>query len=519
VNTEELQVPTTHDAARAATTLLTSLYRRGVKLWIERGQLHFQAPPGTLGAGDQDRLKQLKPEIVRLLQRARPDAELPLVPRPAGTPAPLTAMQMRWITRVLREQRLSRRWGKLGTRLKGRLDLRILRESLETLVQRHETLRTRIVRSGNQLFQEAFPAGPCMVEPIDVSAGSTEESFAKAMQLTRELVYHRIDIYKEPLFVFRLFRLSADDHVLVLLSDHLISDGFSKQILTRELWTAYRQLEAGLPVCLPRSPIQFPDYALWQEQTRAAWFEKHAHYWTDKFAGARRLRLPADEGLPQMAEPVGTVARIPFGASLSTALHDLARREQSLTALVVLTAYCVAISQWCGQRDLVITVQSNGRIRPQLEHVTGYISNQLFLRIPLHEHDRYIDLLKRVQAEYWTSHEHRDYDRVPGFVKECQSDLYASDVYFNWQPFSAALAATPPWQEGEQLRIEALEIELPPPSRFLPLFLDRQEGIQFVVMFREDAFRRATVESFGKRLIAVATELVADPRARLAPLP
>jgi hypothetical protein len=283
-----------------AEDMLASLKKRGVHLRLENGQLRFRAPNGTLVQEELSTLRERKSESLDILQPAPQGAKL--VPRSMTARVSLTAMQSRWIKSVLREQRLSSVWGSMCRRLIGALYMEVLLQSVETLISRHESLRTRKVRVGDGIVQHVELSSKCRLDLIDLTDLSSERAFGEAVRRTKAFILGRIDICIEALLTWKVYKLETEEYALLFLLDHLISDHDCKHIVVRELWTAYRDVERQVPFSIPSAEPQFPDYVCWRERKCSAWFAAHADYWTRKFVGALRLRLPADQGMPEIAE-------------------------------------------------------------------------------------------------------------------------------------------------------------------------------------------------------------------------
>ncbi|MCO2654560.1 hypothetical protein FA312_29725, partial [Pseudomonas aeruginosa] len=150
-------------------------------------------------------------------------------------------------------------------RLRGRLDLDALQRSFDSLVARHETLRTRFRLDGDEARQEIAAS---MALPLDIVALGPLEEGALARQVETTIA-RPFDLERGPLLRVSLLRLAEDDHVLVLVQHHIVSDGWSMQVMVEELVQLYAAYSRGLELALPALPIQYADYALWQR----SWME------------------------------------------------------------------------------------------------------------------------------------------------------------------------------------------------------------------------------------------------------
>src|SRR6185437_7236257 len=303
----------------AARSLLSSLRNRGVALWVDGSQIRYRAPHGVLQDNELTLLKSYKTDVTRLLQQIDVSVEEPLRPRVPDCTVPLTAVQTltwRWMEKTA--TLLSERFCTVSVRLLGPLNIEALRTTVQELVNRHESLRTRFIKiEGGQPEQQFDRDQQCSWQISEISAGPGENTEELLRQRAEEFAHEKVDITVGPLFAARLFRVSASDHVFIMAIDHLVSDGVSLAILNREVWSLYQQATQGLPLSLPRLPIQFADYAVWQAHNYDIWNKTHGVYWLSRLQGAPTLELPRDRGLVEVAKPVGDELRFAFGEALS----------------------------------------------------------------------------------------------------------------------------------------------------------------------------------------------------------
>lgn len=499
---------------RKVDEFLSVLHQRGVRLRAENGRLHFQAPKGALLPEDLTNLRTLKDELVELLEHAQLEAETPVTPREAGCPIPLTAQQLRtWNYIVSRGTRLSSRRCATAVRVLGALDTCLLQKSITLVAQRHDSMRTRFIDTDGTPLQHVDAPHEFSLDLVDLSHVRHENVEDEIRRLARELSDEEIDLSEGPLFGTALFKLSDAHHVMVSVFDHMITDGMSKRIVSNEVWTVYNHLAQGLPLSLPCVPLQFGDYAVWQQRTYCTWQKRHEEYWKVRLAGAPRIEVSSNGCLAEMrCLPVSSdMWQFAFGRILSAGLRNIARRELTLLPLVVLTVYVAAMSLWCNRRDLVLLFVSNGRSRPELANVTGFVAHHLHLRVEIAPEDNFLDLLRRVTLELNFAEKHRDFDRVPSLVPECYTELY-----FNWIPVGSEQTTTELHrQASDRIRIQPFAFRPILQCKFLPLFSDTSDGIVATVMYRPDLFDQGSIAHFGGSLRLFAEEFVEQPLTRV----
>lgn len=491
--------------------LIQSLKERGATLSPENGQIRIQAPKGLLSQEDVVMLRERKAEIIPILEDAELDTRVPIGRRVPSSTVPLTALQLRaWKAARVHEPPKSMRIAYIAMRIEGPLDISLMQRSLEMVVDRHEVFRARFVEMNGTPECRIHESPNWRFEVVDLSRSDEQHAEEEVRLLSADLILETFDLSIGPLFAVRLFKLLDCDHILVLAFDHMISDGVSIELLSKELWTLYRQRAEDSPALLPELPIQFPDYAVWQQRTYAAWLRLHGPYWKHHFSAAPPTRIPRDERLSGVECPAGALLRVPFGDVLSVKLREVAQLGRTLPALVILAIYVVLMSRWCRQRELIVSFTSNGRYRPELMGMIGWLAGPLYLRVDVSENDRFLDLVTRVNLEFTSAYDHYDFNRLPDLVPECVTDLF-----FNCPPrfFSGSQPMDYPWQANNPLKVTPFAFTVHRPLAFLPFLLDCESGMTVVIEYRRDLFAATTIETFGYNLRRFAKEFAFKPEA------
>lgn len=413
-----------------------------------------------------------------------------------------------------------------AVRVMGPLNLDLLRTSIEFVTRRHEALRTRIVVKSDGPYQEIEPVPAHVLSVIDLS-DQPSHAHRGLPRLAQEFICTPVELEIGPLFEGKIWRVSDDEHVLVLLIHHIISDGISTGIISREIWECYRQEVLAQPVSLPPLPVQFPDYAVWQAQTRIAWMQKHDAYWRQHLRGASPTVIPADKGLSDITPLTETIKNMQFGDELTAALREGARRERVLLSVFVLAAYAVVLSAWCKTEDLLVSFASHGRHRPALRNVVGFFAHMLPLRIKVNREQTFYGLLAHVKREVATALEHRDFDRVSDLLPEC-----ATKVGFNWQSTHSQQGALDHYVATEceypvsrsfeldfdvkperspttsQLRILPFHLQVPDyATHFIPVIFDTPSTLLMMIAFDPKILAPTTIERFCRNLCVIAKEI------------
>ena len=340
----------------------------------------------TLSAGESlaARLAALDPERRRLLrERLAPGgAARGPVPIPRdGRPLPASFLQERlWLAEQL-DPGSAAYVTALAVRIVGDLDPALLRRALALVVDRHEVLRTGLVRHGERVVQAVARSVPERFEEFDLR--ETAEVWPAADRILAEAAGTGFDLADPPLLRARLIRIATRDHVLGLFAHHVVTDGWSNGILLREIGDAYRALGAGPDPQPAALPVQYADAAAWQRERLTA--EREAEllrFWTERLAGLpAATRLPADR--PHRPERSRRAASHLFTvpAPTANALAALARELGSTPFAVALAATAAGLARWSGETDLAIGNSRADRPHPDLEALIGPFLNTVVLRM------------------------------------------------------------------------------------------------------------------------------------------
>lgn len=502
--------------------LVISLRKRGVKLWAEGGQLHFRAPRGELLAADVDLLRSLKQQVLEVLEPLAIRTASPLQPRLTGSRVPLTGMQVPTWRRCsdVGKTRVPRFFA-FGYRLRGTLRGNALERSIETVLHRHESLRTRIVAVDRDPQQVIDPVATFRLDVVDLSHLSRGGVEIELKRRTETFIGELISWDVGPMFAARLFKVSTDDHILIVTVDHMITDTASNAILRAEMWSVYRDIAANRPSSIPHLFLQFPDYAVWQSQRNGAWLHDHGDYWIRRLAGAPAISLPFDPARTDVAPGTAAAANVAFDAGVSVGVRELGRKHGTFPALVMFTLYAAAIARWSLQRDLVITFVESGRSRVELVNMVGYLTNHLYLRVELSAADRFSDLLKIVQREFAQALKHEDFNRVPLLVPECACAPFGdAALYFNWLPTNRGASVSQKRLVDGANEQEGLHAELYPVKRKMPPFQlgtfvsQLPDGrLAATIIYRADLLLGDTIQQLMSHWTSAAQEFVEDPNA------
>src|SRR6185503_11207788 len=235
-----------------------------------------------------------------------------------------------------------------AVRLSGLLDVRCLERSLNAVIERHEVLRTTIGSIEGKPFQIAQEDHPLELVVHDLSMRPEADKESEASRVLAEENHRPFDLAQDLMLRATLIKLSEQEHILLLVTHHIASDGWSMGILMRELSHFYEAEITGRPSSLPELPIQYADYAEWQLQwLQGEVLNKQLDYWKRQLAGApTRLDLPTDRPRPAIQTFRGSSRQLELSPELTQSLKALSLRERASLFMTLLAAFQVLLSRY-----------------------------------------------------------------------------------------------------------------------------------------------------------------------------
>ncbi|CAM3390103.1 Peptide synthetase XpsB [Xenorhabdus nematophila ATCC 19061] len=409
-----------------------------------------------------------------------------------------------------------------GLRLQGHLDVNALQAALDSVVARHEILRTTIkVVEGQAQQIIGKPNSGFFLAIEDISHLPTEEQHTAVEAISEHETSQPFDFEHGPLIRGRLLRLAGEDHILLLTQHHIISDGWSLNILLNELSTLYHAFREGQNDPLPPLTLQYADYALWQRKwLQGELLEKQVNFWRDALQDAPALlELPTDRPRPEKHSYAGGHIDITLPPELSAGLRALSQRHGTTLFMTLLAGWATLLSRLSGQKDLVIGTPVANRQHRELEPLIGFFVNTLALRVQLDDNPTVCDLLARVRNHALKAYAHQDlpFEQLVEALKPPRSLSY-SPIF----QVMMSVDNTPGQQDIELL---GTTISVINPTENISQFAlslsmnDTEEGLVGDLEYSSDLFDGASVERIASYLQTLLTAMVKDDSLRVEDLP
>ncbi|MBP5968581.1 non-ribosomal peptide synthase/polyketide synthase [Pseudomonas iridis] len=406
-------------------------------------------------------------------------------------------------------------------RLQGPLDVTALERSVQALIERHETLRTVFTQETGQPLQVVLPAGPFALEIHQLSAALANDPEASIQAFVQTQSQKTFDLEHGPLLRAALLQVTPHDHVLVLTLHHIVSDGWSLQVMIEELVQLYAGFNLGHDAGLPALPIQYADYALWQRQwMEAGEQERQLAYWQEKLGGEQPvLELPMDRPRSIEQSFAGASHNLILDPTLSNALKAFARKENVTLFVLLLASFQALLHRYSGQPDIRVGVPVANRGRVEIERLIGFFVNTQVLKADIDGQLPFVDLLRQVKQTAQQAQAHQDlpFEQLVEALEPGRSLSHSPlfQVMFNHQAERRASVET----RLNGLSIEPLEWQSQTAQFDLTLNTTEQaHGIEAVLKYATDLFDAATIERLAQHWTALLQAIVADPTQRIGQL-
>jgi hypothetical protein len=294
-------------------------------------------------------------------------------------------------------------------KLESRLDVEALERSINEVVRRHESLRTRFAVKDGEPVQVIDEWEPRRLEVTDLTDLPAAEREDQAQRIMSEEAGTRFDLKRGQLLRVRVLKLGEGENLLLYTMHHIVSDGWSMGILSREVRALYQAYSRGEESPLEELPIQYADFAVWQRGwLKGETLERGLEYWRKQLAGIEDLELPADHPRPALRSYRGSEYRFVVERELTEKLKALSQREGATLFMVLLGGFDLLMSRYSGQTDVALGTDIANRNRAEIEGVIGFFVNQLVMRVEVRPGESFSELLKRVREVCLGAYAHQD---------------------------------------------------------------------------------------------------------------
>jgi len=505
---------------RSIEQFFLDLGRLDIKLSFEEGRLSCDAPKGEITAEIRTELTQRKTEMIQFLKKKRIfEQPIPCIPEKAVLPISFAQQRLWFLTQL----ELDGNPDKSATynmptilRIEGNLDYTALQTALEALVKRHESLRLYFPEVNGEVSVRCLD----VYDPLTITDLShTEQSDSKIQATIDKHSLAFFDPSTGPLFRTDLFKLTAEQHILLFNMHHIISDGWSIDILIKEWTQFYTAFSRKQKPRLPELQIQYSDYAIWQRSWLEGEILQHQlDYWGEKLTHAPELlNLPIDYQRPGVMGFEGNYQQSALPPQLSTSLKQLSQQHGMTLFMTLLGAFNILLYRYSGQDDILVGSPIANRTHHQTEDLIGFFVNTLVFRTHFAPQASVLDLLKQVQQTALEAYNHQDipFEYLVEQLKPTRS-LSHSPLF---QVMFALHNAQDEAFDLPNLKVNYLKPETTTAKFDLVLtFVQQGDDLTGYWEYRTDLFRPETITQMTRHFQILLQAMVDNPDNRLSQL-
>ncbi len=395
--------------------LLSKLKKLNISIDLINDKLDVVAPKDIMTEELLNEIKEHKEDLIKFISAQKNSVQVEYTPiNSLGKKEDyiLSSAQRRlWLLSQINESNMAYNMSSTF-RIIGELDIKALEKVFETLIERHEVLRTNfeldVEGNAKQVVLKASES-KFVLDFEDVSRRKKKDEIIKT-GINEETTYS-FDITSDSLLRAKLIKISKDNYVFNLVMHHIISDGWSLQVLSKEIFTLYDAYTKGNENPLMPLPIHYKDYAAWQqEQLEKGELDDHKQYWLEQFSGELPiLNMPGSSIKPKTEAHEGRVIRKSYDTKLIAAFKRLCKEEDTTLFIGLMSIVKLLLCRYTNQNDIIVGTPVSGREHPDLLEQLGFYINLLGLRTNIDDQESYTELLLKLKKNTLNAYNHQNY--------------------------------------------------------------------------------------------------------------
>ncbi len=405
----------------------------------------------------------------------------------------------------------------IARRLRGRLNIDALQKALESLTLRHEALRTNFAAIDGTPVQVITQEPGLAFSVIDLR--HVQDVEAEIERVSGAEAALPFDLSSDPLLRVKVLRLGEEESVLLITMHHIVSDGWSMEVLMRELAAFYEAFSTGTTAQLPELPIQYADYSVWQrEWLESDSLDQQLSYWINQLHGIPSVfELPKDRPRPPVQSYRGRMLSVDVPTALAQQVNEFSRQEGVTLFTTLLAALQTLMWRYTGQHDVVVGTPVANRNQREIEGLIGFFANTLVLRSDLSGSPTFRELLTRVREVVVNALANQDlpFERL---VDELQPERSLSRTPLFQVNFTLQNVRQGGTLKG--LQMERVWFEKTTSKFDLTLTaVERADNLGLTVEYNTDLFDDVRMERLLNHYQTLLAGIVANPATKISHLP
>ncbi|MCB8981032.1 MAG: amino acid adenylation domain-containing protein, partial [Ardenticatenaceae bacterium] len=462
-------------------------------------------------------------ELAKLIETTRARTETAVIPlADTSTLIPVSFAQQRLLVLDQLDPNQSTYNIPLAFQVDGKLNETALQTAVDTLYQRHGSLRTTFFYGNDgQAYQQIAEAEHLPISTVDFANSPEDKREQEAMAWLQAEAQRPFNLNTGPLIRVSHLRLDDAHHLLLIVMHHIITDGWSMNIFVREFMQLYAALVQDRPAILPAMPIQYADFAAWQHKwLQGEVLEQQLAYWQNHLADAPTvLNLPTDLPRPKLQSTSGNNFIKLLSPELTAALSDLSHAQNSTLFMTLFAAYNLLLYRYSNQDDIVVGTPIANRNQPGIEGLIGFFVNMLPLRTKIGEQVDFTTLLAQVRQTVLEAHNHQDipFEQVVSVLQPARDTSYSPVFQVSFTLQNSENTDFPPLAG---LRLKRLSTESHTAKYDLTLAIaETNEGLLCTWEYGTGLFLRDTIERMHTHFETLLHSIIAMPEQPVQQLP
>jgi len=396
----------------------------------------------------------------------------------------------------------------------GKFNGTVLVRSLNEIIQRHDILRTSFEIIDGEPVQKVSDVMTLTLPEVDLRHLADEQQQIEVQTLSLQEAQSSFDLGQAPLLRAKLLHLQPEQSILILTLHHLVSDGWSINILVKELSAIYQAFSAGKPSPIPELSVQYTDFVYWQRNwLQGEVIENHLAYWKQQLGeNLPVLQLPTDRSRPPIQTFQGAQQKFVLSTKLTEAIKQLSQQEDATLFMTLLAAFQTLLYRYTGQEDILVGSPIANRNRTEIDGLIGCFINTLVLRTHIDGNPSFKEFLGRVRKVAIDAYTHQD---LP-FEKLVEVLQPSRDLSYN-PLFQTMFVLQNPASDSiwrtEELDTGRVEFDI------CLSMIDREEGLVGTLEYNTDLFNADTITRMAGHFQTLLEGIVSDSKQRISELP
>ncbi len=499
--------------------LLKSLDALGCHLYLESGKLKLDASKGTLTNELKQGIMNFKEELIVYLSEAASLSEkIPAIPENESYPVSFGQRSL-WILSQFKEASVSYNIP-ITLDLNGVYDVDILQKAIESVIARHEILRTVFFVDDSEELRQRVVS----VEELDfsldyVNLQDDENHHEKVSEILNKSELHTFDLAKGPLFKMFLLQIAPKKYIFHYNMHHIISDGWSSELLLKDIFTFYNGYTKNEKISINPLRIQYKEYASWQRSKAIqASLEYDKYFWLDKLSGELPIiELPTTKQRPSIRTYNGSMLWTYMSKEDTVSLKEFSRKNGGSLFMGLLSVLKVLLNRYTSQTDLIVGTPIAGRSHPDLENQIGYYVNTLVLRNTVNPEESFEDNFSRIKQTTFETYKHQDYpfdnlvESLSLAKNQSRSPIF--DIMFVLQNNATAIE-----MDTSKIVTDTIEKSGVTNCKFdLQFTFDEvADHLYFAVTYNTDIYEEAIIRQLMTHYKSICSQLLKSPQKSIA---